>query len=113
MKRTLTLFVVTAILFSAMSIPVYAASGGFVMRTVTTDLVKGAFVDDNAAEDELLEDVIELIVPEKPDAPTEDADEPSVTEEPGKELPAEPINAEESLVIEKADTLDISMSTEP
>lgn len=59
--------VVTAILFSSMSIPAYETSGGFVKRTVTTDLVKEAFVDDNAAENVIPDDEIDLKAPEKPD----------------------------------------------
>lgn len=92
-----------AILFSYMSIPAYAASG-LVMRKVTTDLVKGAFVDEISAEDELMEDEIDLIAPESPNLMAEIIDEYSVVDEP--------IDTEESLVIEKADnSADIPIAT--
>ena len=52
-----------AILFLLMSILAYVTSI-LVKRKVSANLVKGAYVDENSAEDELLEDGIDLAAPE-------------------------------------------------
>jgi len=116
MKRLLTAIVVNMILFSSMSIPVYA-SGGFIKKTVTTDLVKGAFVEDGVEEDESLDDDTGFMISESLDEPADVMDEFSLIDGSKDEHMGEPIelagtddSANAELVI---DDQGLQITTEP
>jgi len=120
MKRLLIAIVVNMVLFSSMSITAYAASG-VVRAFFRTELVKGIYVEDGVAEDEILDDIAEQPIPESIEEPVPEViDESTVADKSDDEdiatLVVEELeittDSEEPIDLDEVDQINIDEKTE-